>query len=57
MSGKVSSFVLGIVAGIYLSAEYPEDVAFVMSKVREVVKKVKTFMDDLEKESRNKTEE
>lgn len=57
MSGKISSFVLGIVTGIYLSAEYPEDVAFVMPKVREAVKKVKTFMKDLEKESQNKTEE
>ena len=57
MSGKISSFVLGVVTGIYLSAEYPEDVAFVMPKVREAVKKVKTFMNDLEKESQNKTEE
>jgi len=57
MSGKFSSFVLGVIAGVYIKAEYPSEVAFVVPEIKKHICKVRDFFEKLEEESRKNNEE
>ena len=57
MSGKVTSFVLGVLNGIYINSEYPSQAAAVVPEIKKTLRKCREFWDSLEEESRNKTEE
>ena len=57
MSGKISSFVFGVITGVYLKSEYPSEVAFVVPEIKKHICKVRDFFEKLEEESRKNNEE
>lgn len=56
MSGKFSSFVLGVLTGVYVKTEYPSEVAFIVPEIKKNIKKVRDFFEELDEESRKKTD-
>jgi hypothetical protein len=60
MSGKVTSFVVGVLTGIYINSEYPSQAAIVVPEIKKTLRKCREFWDSLDEskeESRNETEE
>jgi hypothetical protein len=56
MSGKFSSFVFGVITGVYIKTEYPSEVAFVVPEIKKKIKKIRVFFEQLEEESRKNSD-
>lgn len=54
MSGKFSSFVFGVITGVYIKTEYPSEVAFVVPEIKKKIKKIRVFFEQLEEEESRK---
>ena len=57
MSGKFTSFMFGVLTGVYIKSEYPSEVAFIVPEIKKNIRKCREFFDKLEEESRKKDEE